>query len=133
MSHQKLAVMKKLSLIDERAKSAGLVFAILFSLGIAVMAVPFGAALESKDYIQLVISSMYPIGLFIGLKWKGLGALVCLVGLAAFMVAYISDPSVSFTYSIQIFIFWTVLFLFQMIPVTYYILSWYYHRQSKVN
>lgn len=123
--------MKMLSQINNRVNRVGLIFAILFSVGIIIMALPFGAALQTKDYVQLSIALIYPIGLFIGLKWKIPGVLVCLAGLVAFIIAYKVDSTVSFTFSSQIIIFWIILMLIQMIPVVLYILA--YFRKPSLN
>lgn len=77
-----------------------------------------------KQYQNII----YPIGLFIGLKWKGTGALVCIVSMVAYMVVSLSYLPVNFTFPPEFFIFWTVLFLIQITPETFYILSSYYHR-----
>ena len=122
---------KRLIMIKESAKITGLVFGILFSIAIIIMTFfPFGIGLRSEDYIQLAISSLYPIGLFIGLKWKRFGIFICLVGLVAFIVAIRIDPLTNFTYSTYTLIFFIVLFLVQMIPVTFYILTWYISWKS---
>lgn len=123
---------KRLVLIDKSAKTTGKVFGILFFMVIVILtAFPFGIGLDSKAYLQSAIALIYPIGLFIGLKWKGPGILVCLVSMAADMVTVFAFRSANVTFSIKTYIFYTVLYLIQMIPVTLYILSWHYHRKLK--
>ncbi len=108
----------------------GLVFGIVFSLLILLMAAfPLGKSPTSKDYIYIAIYSLYPLGLFIGLKWKGIGGLVCMAGFVSVLVIMISElkPGIKFNNTI----FWVVLFFIQMIPVILYIRFWYHSWKLK--
>ena len=118
--------MKNLTRINKTANIIGLVFGILFSLTIFIGSfAPLGVALDTKAYIQSAIAIVYPIGLFIGLKRKSLGILICFASIVASVFTYSYDRTVlNYTYLI-------VFFLIQMLPVTLYILSWYYYRQTK--
>jgi hypothetical protein len=120
--------MKNPNRLDKIAKSTGLVFGIIFCAIILIGIVfPFGIALDSKAYLQSAVSIIYPIGLFIGIKRKGSGTLVCIVSIVAFAFTYIlSNKIVNYMFLI-------VYILIQMLPVALYILSWYYHRQVKIN
>lgn len=122
--------MNKKSHFDKISKNTGLAFGIVFFVVIVITTVfPFGIGLDKEAYIQSAIFVLYPIGLFIGLKWKKIGIIVCLIGITAYMTAnFVSLPE-NFTFPIQFVAFWTILFLIQMIPVILYIISWYYHRQ----
>jgi len=126
--------MKYLNLIDKKANTIGLIFGILFFVVILIFtAFPFGIGLNTEAYIQSAIFILYPIGLFIGLKWKKFGIIVCLIGITAYMAANFLSLPENFAFPIQFFTFWTILFLIQMIPVILYIISWYYHRKTKIN
>lgn len=119
--------MKKLNRIDKIANVSGLVLGILFIVLFLIGTVfPFGAALDTKAYLESGIHMIYTIGLFIGLKWRASGVLLCLVSIVASIIIYfIGRTVVNYTFVI-------VFFLIQMIPVTLYILSWHYHRQPKL-
>lgn len=126
--------MKNLIQIDDKAHTAGLVFGILFFAIILITTVfPFGIGLDTEAYIHSAIFILYPTGLFIGLKWKGFGIIVCLVSMSAYIAINFLNLPENFEFPIQFFAFWTVLFVIQMIPVTLYIISWYNHRKIKVN
>jgi len=120
--------MKKLNRIDKIANISGLVFGILFIVILLIGTVfPLGIALDTKAYLESGIVMIYAIGLFIGLRWKGTGALICLISIAASVVIYfIGRTVVNYTYII-------VSSLIQIIPVTLYALSWHFHRQAILN
>lgn len=116
------------------ANRIGLVFGIVFSLIILLMAVfPMGKSPTSKDYIYIAIYSIYPIGLFIGLKWKGIGGAICIAGFVYILVTMISESELSIRSSVYDTVFFVILFLIQMIPVTLYMISWYHFWKSKTN
>ena len=76
--HQKTEKQKKIRIA---AKRTGLIFAIIFSFLLIVMAAfPMGKSNTAKDYIDIAIYGIYPLGLFLGLKWQGLGGLICIAG-----------------------------------------------------
>jgi len=120
--------MRNTNRLDKIAKSTGLVFGIIFFAVIFMGTVfPFGIALDSNAYLQSAVAIIYPIGLFIGIKRKGFGTMVCIVSMVAYAVAYIlTNTIVNYTFLI-------VYVLIQMIPVTIYIFAWFYHRQMKIN
>ena len=81
--------------------------------------------------IEVTIFSLYPLGLIIGLKWKGFGGLICIAGFFAALIIMIIEYG--FFDLKSDFKFFIILSVIQMIPITLYILSWHYHRQSKAN
>jgi len=114
-----------------KANRIGLVFGIVFSLIILLLAAfPFGKPHSSKEYIYIAIYSIYPIGLFIGLKWKGIGAAICIAGFIFILISMISEFDLSI-FSGNNAVFYGILFLIQMIPVTFYLISWYHFWKSK--
>lgn len=119
--------MDKLNRIDKLANPLGLVFAILFIVIFLMGTVfPLGAALDTKDYLESGINMIYVLGLFVGLKWKASGILICLISIVASIIIYfIGRTVVNYIYVI-------VFFLIQMIPISLYILSWKHNRQTKV-
>jgi dolichyl-phosphate-mannose--protein O-mannosyl transferase len=127
--HQQTNKQKTIRIV---AKSVGLVFAILFSLMLLVLAAfPMGNYNTTKDYIEIAILCIYPIGLFLGLKWQGLGGLISLAGFIYIVIRSVIQYFPMKSASNNEIIFFVVLFLIQMIPVTLYLLSWYYHRNTE--
>lgn len=120
--------MKKLTPIDKSANTTGLVLGILFFVVIFIGTFnPLGIRLDTKAYVESAVAILFPVGLFIGLKWKGLGILVCFLSMVASVFIYLYDRTiVNYTFII-------VLFLIQMLPLILYIISWYNHRKMKIN
>lgn len=119
--------MDKLNRTNKLANFLGLSFGIVFTVIFLIGTVfPFGAALDTKAYLESGIHMIYTIGLFIGLRWKGPGILICLVSIVTSVIVYfVGRTTVNYTYVI-------VFPLIQMIPVSLYIVSWCYHRQMKI-
>ena len=87
--------MKNLNRIDRTVNIIGLIFGIFFFVAIFIgTVVPLGIALDTKAYIQSAIAIIYPIGLFIGIKFKRLGIVVCLASMVASISVYFYDRTV---------------------------------------
>jgi dolichyl-phosphate-mannose--protein O-mannosyl transferase len=98
---------------------------------LVLAAFPMGNYNTTKDYIEIAILCIYPIGLFLGLKWQGLGGLISLAGFIYIVIRSVIQYFPMKSASNNEIIFFVVLFLIQMIPVTLYLLSWYYHRNTE--
>ena len=109
----------------------GLAFGLLFVVGI-IFAFSFGGnGIEGwGDILWMILPMIYPIGLFVGLKWKGPGILISLAGFFIFIVSVLVKiiPGGDYKFFISEF---GPLMLIQLIPLILYAISWRQLRNTR--
>jgi len=111
--------------VRKTARTVALVYAIP-----GLLVLPFMLAFANRpwpliDYLIAGLGALYIIGLFIGLKWQGIGGLLSLL-LPVFEIIHViiqqSEGGISefYLYALPSF----VMFLTLMIPGIFYLISW---------
>jgi hypothetical protein len=112
------------------SKYIGILFAIVNSLIFFVcifgMVMSKHKPLPGYNYIFIASYGIYILGLLLGIKWRGLGGLICFIYVVYnFILIYIEPNKYSHLFkTIQ-----NVTIL--MIPSILYLLSWYFHWRLK--
>lgn len=114
--------------LKSQARTTTLIFAILFSVGfVLINLLQLGAKPTQTDYIQMWITGIYPLGLYVCLKWRSIGLLICLMGFLAFMTSVVLwtgfAPAFQLVYG--------VIFLVQMVPVYLNLKLWNIERAGE--
>jgi hypothetical protein len=117
----------RLQQLRSQARTTSLVFAILFAIGFVLIdLLQLGVKPTQTDNIQMWITGIYPIGLFVCLKWRTIGLLICLLGFIAYMITVVLwtgfAPAFQLVYG--------VIFLVQMVPVYLNLRLWNIDRHG---